>query len=309
LDSKNDEPLHEGVTSESDKLLTAHQNKDNSSSEDAGAIRSSIENEFGTENSEKTSGTNGDDGDEDEETTFTVDASAMEEMVDKALLDLYKDAAKYVPRPADSAIAGDDDNNTDAKLPPYSTPPLSVLLDMQIQSAKLENLHTIPILTREAVARHPQRQFALQKIMQNVNFNRSQGMSFQSAVMSVMDELDGLDLQLWQDDLKISTKLTRPTSQQNLRVSNVKPDMTVTLVAQVSVVCLERFRVMETKTGLVTQGDPEARPQSISHLVRFEMVQKRWFGESGGPMNEDYTENSQWKITDWDDLLEGNQWY
>ena len=70
-----------------------------------------------------------------------------------------------------------------------------------------------------------------------------------------------------------------------------------TLVADLSVVCEEIFFVKDRATGEVLQGHDE--PIRTTHLIRFEK-----YSEEGEKKTQ-----GDWKIVDWDDMLEGNRWY
>lgn len=203
---------------------------------------------------------------------YIVDAPTLQDMLDPALLSLYQ--------PIKSSS---------------TSPPLNILLDMQIESARLENLHVIPFLTRDDVKHHPQYQFALRKIMLNISYNQSRGMSWSSAISNAVNQLDELEETLKREE----TKLTGKKAEEY--------DASFTIVAQVLVKCQERFRVVDVNTGTVIQGHPEAKPQTVCHLVRFEMVQKVKFRDS--VRGNSQLKESPWKITDWDDLLEGNLWH
>lgn len=71
-----------------------------------------------------------------------------------------------------------------------------------------------------------------------------------------------------------------------------------TIVADVIVACKERFLIKDKQTGEIVQGSEE--DQDVVHLVRFEMETSK--GNDGRRFGD-------WKITDWDDLLEGNLFY
>lgn len=76
-----------------------------------------------------------------------------------------------------------------------------------------------------------------------------------------------------------------------------KPIGFFTIIADVSIHCLEAFAVKEKGTGIIVSGSTES--QEVTHLVRFEVTTildgKRRLGS--------------WRIVDWDDLLSGNVWY
>ena len=76
----------------------------------------------------------------------------------------------------------------------------------------------------------------------------------------------------------------------------------ITIIAQVSIHCREVFCVKDVATGEILQGYPDNKPRDVTHLVRFEIVVK-------DDMLEPQLEIGRWRITDWDDLLDGNVWF
>lgn len=75
-----------------------------------------------------------------------------------------------------------------------------------------------------------------------------------------------------------------------------KPIALFTIIADVSIHCLEAFCVKDKSTGAIVNGSTD--PQEVTHLVRFEVT-----------TNLDGRHLGSWRIVDWDDLLEGNVWY
>lgn len=76
-----------------------------------------------------------------------------------------------------------------------------------------------------------------------------------------------------------------------------KPIALFTIMADVSIQCLETFAVKDKSTGTIVSGSTD--PQEVTHLVRFEVTTDLDGGRHLG----------SWRIVDWDDLLEGNVWY
>jgi hypothetical protein len=75
--------------------------------------------------------------------------------------------------------------------------------------------------------------------------------------------------------------------------------MQMTIVAQVAVQCDEIFLVKDLESDTVLQGDASGEMTDVTHLVRFEIVVD--IDSQTGK-----SEIGRWKITDWDDLLDGN---
>lgn len=78
-----------------------------------------------------------------------------------------------------------------------------------------------------------------------------------------------------------------------------------TLIAEVSVDCLETLQVFDAETGELIQGnvdeDGTAKEKEVQHLVRMEMATSR--GPEGGRLL------GSWQVIDIDDMLEGNVWH
>mmetsp|Transcript_27607 Transcript_27607/g.61379 ORF Transcript_27607/g.61379 Transcript_27607/m.61379 type:complete len:273 (-) Transcript_27607:147-965(-) len=78
-----------------------------------------------------------------------------------------------------------------------------------------------------------------------------------------------------------------------------------TLIAEVSVDCLESLQVYNAETGELIQGsvdeDGTAKEKEVQHLVRMEMATSR--GPEGGRLL------GSWQVIDIDDMLEGNVWH
>ena len=85
-----------------------------------------------------------------------------------------------------------------------------------------------------------------------------------------------------------------------------------TIVCQVLIPCVETFWVKDTNTGKILQGD--ANERLVLHLVRFEQTTKTYIVPNSGKTNDSMSsrffpfrhELGEWKITDIDDLCEGN---
>lgn len=73
------------------------------------------------------------------------------------------------------------------------------------------------------------------------------------------------------------------------------------VIAEVSIGCMEGFQVFDALTGEVIQGDDSFEEKEVQHLVRMEMVTTRASGGGRRPGN--------WTVIDIDDSLEGNVWH
>ncbi|EED90836.1 predicted protein [Thalassiosira pseudonana CCMP1335] len=74
-----------------------------------------------------------------------------------------------------------------------------------------------------------------------------------------------------------------------------------TVIAEATIRCMEFFQVKDRRSGDVVEGMQDgAEEEEVVHVVRFEVVtDKRRDGELG-------REVGNWKIIDWDDMLDGN---
>jgi len=200
-----------------------------------------------------------------EEEDDIIDANTLLQMMDTTVFDLYE----------------------------YQHPSsLSVLLQMQVQSAKLENLHLVPFLTRHMVKQNPALRGSVQAIIRNeVIEGKLKRKSYMETTMSTAENFEGLIL-----------KITQSTKEDPEFLDADENFVTLTIVAQVTVMCYERFRVVDVHTGECVQGDSNAKINLVPHLVRFERVIK---------ISDDFKQwyLGSWKITDIDDLLDGNIWY
>lgn len=157
---------------------------------------------------------------------------------------------------------------------------MQVQLRIQPIGAKLTSLFLVPLLTREGVEQMP----ALRHSYRNMG-----------------EQLEKKAIEL-ERDLSMGEGFKEINQQAiKLRRKRQKSDGSVesTVVAQVSIQCLERFSVTDKVTGKVLQGD--GKENKVQHLVRFEMALSA---------NPDGTiDIGNWQITDWDDLLDGNVFY
>lgn len=207
----------------------------------------------------------------DDELDVINDATLLQ-MLDSKLLDLYQQQSKS------------------------SKPALSVLLQMQVLSAKLENLHAIPLLTREIVQHNPGLRGSIQEIITNtVIKNQVQQKSFLETIHNATEELEALAQKI--------ISCTNDSCADGSSFSDADENVIAyTIVAQITIFCKEKFRTIDVLTGECVQGDRNANERIVPHLIRFERVTK---------YNTEKRQYflGQWKITDWDDLLDGNIWY
>jgi hypothetical protein len=101
----------------------------------------------------------------------------------------------------------------------------------------------------------------------------------------------------WNLVVLVAEKLDDMAKKQMRRRGDKKMQMTI--VAQVAVQCDEVFLVKDLESDTVLQGDANGEMTDVTHLVRFEIVVD--IDSQTGK-----SEIGRWKITDWDDLLDGN---
>jgi len=150
-----------------------------------------------------------------------------------------------------------------------SVDPTAINIKLKVQPLEwqLENAFLIPLLTRELVEENPSLRGSYQAIEQE--FSKT------GSVQKVRE---------------MGEQLAKDVGFGGSR----------TVIAEVSIRCLESFQVRDNQTGDVIQGS-ESEEEEVTHLVRFEMVTSR--DDHGGRVP------GNWQIIDWDDLLEGNVWH
>ena len=168
---------------------------------------------------------------------------------------------------------------------------ISVELRCNPISARFLSMSWVPALTKEAVAKDPELRNAYRDIMQavpkeEVRLQRSLNTAEAAQIMYQL-AMDLIDSQIVEDENGHKLQST--------------------LIAQVLVECDEVFRVTDTETGRVLQGEADGKPRVVSHAVRLERVQTAYLTD--GNNYSARIELGEWKITDWDDLLHGNVWY
>eukprot|EP00978_Attheya_sp_CCMP212_P005377 scaffold12028_cov50-Attheya_sp.AAC.3 len=157
---------------------------------------------------------------------------------------------------------------------------MQVQLRIQPVGAKLTSLFLVPFLTRDGVEQTP----ALRHAYRNIGEHLEKKAIELERDLSFVEGVEEIN--------KHGSKLLRKVEKSDGGVES-------TLVAQVSIQCLERFSVTDKGTGKVLQGD--GKENQVQHLVRFEMAVSTY---------RDGTKNiGKWQITDWDDLLDGNVFF
>lgn len=145
---------------------------------------------------------------------------------------------------------------------------INLKLKLTPVDCRLESIFLIPMFTRDDVRKEPSMKGSYQRIEEE--FAKS-GSSPEVAEMM--------------------KKLAEDTNFSGQR----------SIIADVSVECLEKFQVNDSVTGELLQGsDMAERP--ATHLVRFEMATTK--GSEKGQR-----EMGTWQVIDWDDMLEGNVWH
>lgn len=148
--------------------------------------------------------------------------------------------------------------------------PSSINLKLKVTpvDCRLESIFLIPMFTRDDVREEPSMKGSYKRIEEQ--FAKSGSSPEVAEMMKKLAE-----------DTKFSGKRS--------------------IIADVSVDCLEIFQVNDCATGELLQGSDMAEGP-VTHLVRFEMATTK--GSEKGQR-----EMGSWQIIDWDDMLEGNVWH
>ncbi|KAL7487924.1 hypothetical protein ACHAW6_013510 [Cyclotella cf. meneghiniana] len=146
-------------------------------------------------------------------------------------------------------------------------------LSIRPTSAKLHHMFAIPLLTREIVEQKP--------------------------------HLEGGYLRI-EKEFEETKSYDRVREMTHALVNEVGRDSSLkrTVIAEAVIRSLEFFQIKDATTGEILRGmqDGDA-DEEVVHVVRFEVVtDKRGDGGQG-------REVGNWKIIDWDDLLEGNTFH
>jgi len=162
---------------------------------------------------------------------------------------------------------------------------LQITLFSEPKSAQIMSLLSIPFLTRQEVIEKP----ALKHSFRNIAKSLHQ-----------LELKKGSQLNFFEIGDHTAQALDEMANKQIQR--NDDNMAQISIVAQVAIQCDEIFKVVDLETGETVQGDPEARKNDVTHLVRFEVVVDL-DPETG------MSEVGRWQITDLDDLLDGNIWF
>jgi len=194
---------------------------------------------------------------------------SLQDIVESNLQSLYQ-SARATPNKKSSSSSSS------------TSPPLQINLQCYPKSAEIVSFLIVPFLDRDKVSQRPD----LRNLYTDLNARL--------LLKGVESERPLTFLQLYDEIFEYC----------NEHIDKEYKDQIVpmTLVAQASIECDEIFWVKDTETGTVVQGDADGQMRNVSHLVRFEMV-VNYDLETGE------SEIGTWKITDWDDLLDGNIWY
>ena len=104
------------------------------------------------------------------------------------------------------------------------------------------------------------------------------------------------------------TMLNQPSAERAPHLNKLRKEylengtMESTVIAQVLVWCRELFWIKDKVSGNVLLGEELDEPRNIPHLVRMEMTVKSKKSDNGQFTNL----TGDWRLTDIDDLLEGN---
>ncbi|KAL3789327.1 hypothetical protein ACHAWO_000357 [Cyclotella atomus] len=148
---------------------------------------------------------------------------------------------------------------------------IHVKLSIKPISAMVQHIFAIPLLTREIVEQKPHLKGGYLRIEKEFEDTKS------------YDKVREMTLALADEVGRDSFKRT--------------------VVAEAVIHCLEFFQVKDVATGEVVRGMIDGEEaEEVVHLVRFEVVTDKRDDGKG-------REVGNWKIIDWDDLLDGNRFH
>ena len=148
---------------------------------------------------------------------------------------------------------------------------IHVKLSVEPTSAKLQHIFAIPLLTREIVEQKPHLKGGYLRIEKAFEETKS-----------------------YDTVREMTFALAEDVGRENFQR---------TVVAEAAIQCKEFFQVKDAVSGEILRGmEDEEEAEDVVHLVRFEVVtDKREDGQG--------REVGNWKIIDWDDLLNGNTFH
>ena len=162
---------------------------------------------------------------------------------------------------------------------------LSIQLQCQPYSVEMVSIFGIPFLTREEVERKPALRHTIRNLFKDLEMQAMEKGRPLSLPETIVATYDGWD--------QMATKQYK---------RNRGEKMQTTVIAQVALQCQEIFCVRDVESGEVIQGDSEGNINDVTHLCRFEVV------VDVEPLSG-RVEIGTWRITDLDDLLDGNIWF
>ena len=148
-------------------------------------------------------------------------------------------------------------------------------LDMKVIDYKLESAFVVPMFTRQDVKNNPKLKGAYRAIEQEF--------------------ATSADVQLVRE---MGEQLAKETEFSGNRV----------IIADVSIQCMESLQIFNKDKELIQGTTNDAQP--VTHLLRFEMVTNKEQDETNNGMTTSSGRTiTNWKIIDWDDMLDGNVWH
>jgi hypothetical protein len=142
-------------------------------------------------------------------------------------------------------------------------------------AVQLQNIFAVPMLTREIVNQKPHLKGAYQRLEKVYKETKSYA-------------------EVKQKTYELAEEVGLQSAKR-------------TVIADVSIRCLEYFQVKDVRTGEIVQGmEDDEDEEEVVHLVRFEVVTDRKKKDNNNNNNTGERDIGSWKIIDVDDLLDGN---
>ncbi|KAL7459125.1 hypothetical protein ACHAWC_010840 [Mediolabrus comicus] len=152
---------------------------------------------------------------------------------------------------------------------------LQLKLTIKPIPVQLQNIFAVPMLTREIVNQKPHLKGAYQRLEKVYKETKSYA-------------------EVKQKTYELAEEVGLQSAKR-------------TVIADVSIRCLEYFQVKDVRTGEIVQGmGDDEDEEEVVHLVRFEMVTDRKKKDNNNNNNTGERDIGSWKIIDVDDLLDGN---